>query len=89
MLEAGLLRAFDPGAAGLAAQVTAPAPLDLFHDMRWIAVFHNSWLAFAAELVVVLIRRLLQSSQLVSEVTRWGLEATGLDAERKSGGSSR
>ncbi|PYM56241.1 MAG: hypothetical protein DMD77_16885 [Candidatus Rokuibacteriota bacterium] len=41
------------------------------------------------QLVVVLIRRLVQSSQLVSEVTRWGLEATGLDAERKSGGSSR
>src|SRR5439155_21409003 len=41
------------------------------------------------QLVVVLIRRIVQSSQLVSEVTRWGLEATGLDAERKSGGSSR
>ena len=41
------------------------------------------------QLVVVLIRRLVQSSQLVSEVTRWGLEATGLDAERKSGGPSR
>jgi len=41
------------------------------------------------QLVVVLIRRLDQSSQLVSEVTRWGLEATGLDAERKAGGSPR
>ena len=41
------------------------------------------------QLVVVLIRRLVQSSQLVSEVTRWGLEATGLDADRKSGGATR
>ncbi len=41
---------------------------------------------FFQEMARVLIRRLLQSSQLVAEVTRWGLEATGLDAERRSGG---
>src|SRR5438874_9124074 len=57
MAEAALLRALDPGSAGLSAQVTAPAPLDLFHDMRWISVFHNSWLVFAAELVAVLVLR--------------------------------
>jgi CRP/FNR family transcriptional regulator, cyclic AMP receptor protein len=39
---------------------------------------------FFQEMVRVLIRRLVQSSDLVREVTRWGLEATGLDAERKS-----
>jgi len=41
---------------------------------------------FFQEMARVLIRRLVQSTQLVSEVTRWGLEATGLDAERRSGG---
>ena len=41
---------------------------------------------FFQEMARVLIRRLVQSSDLVREVTRWGLEATGLDAERKSGG---
>lgn len=41
---------------------------------------------FFQEMARVLIRRLMQSSQLVAEVTRWGLEATGLDAERRSGG---
>ena len=41
---------------------------------------------FFQEMVRVLIRRLVQSSDLVREVTRWGLEATGLDAERKSAG---
>ena len=41
---------------------------------------------FFQEMARVLIRRLVQSSELVREVTRWGLEATGLDAERKSGG---
>ena len=41
---------------------------------------------FFQEMARVLIRRRVQSSDLVREVTRWGLEATGLDAERKSGG---
>jgi CRP/FNR family transcriptional regulator len=44
---------------------------------------------FFREMARVLIRRLIQSTHLVSEVTRWGLEATGLDAERKSGGPPR
>ena len=44
---------------------------------------------FFREMARVLIRRLVQSTHLVSEVTRWGLEATGLDAERKSGGAAR
>jgi hypothetical protein len=65
MAEAGLLRAVDPGAAGLAAQVTAPAPLDLFHDMRWISVFHNSWLVFAGELVAVVLLRSLWAAWIV------------------------
>lgn len=41
---------------------------------------------FFQEMVRVLIRRLDAASDLVREVTRWGLEATGLDAERKSAG---
>ena len=40
---------------------------------------------FFLEMTRVLIRRLVQSTQLVSEVTRWGLEATGLDAEGRGG----
>ena len=41
---------------------------------------------FFQEMVRVLIRRLDAASDLVREVTRWGLEATGLDAERKTAG---
>jgi len=41
---------------------------------------------FFQEMVRVLIRRLDAASDLVREVTLWGLEATGLDAERKSAG---
>ncbi|MBI3635636.1 MAG: cyclic nucleotide-binding domain-containing protein [Candidatus Rokubacteria bacterium] len=37
--------------------------------------------AFFEALVHVFIQRLRLSSELVAEVTRWGLEATGLDVE--------
>jgi CRP/FNR family cyclic AMP-dependent transcriptional regulator len=38
--------------------------------------------AFFHQLVRVLIKRLRSSTALVSEITRWGLEATGLDVEQ-------
>jgi CRP/FNR family cyclic AMP-dependent transcriptional regulator len=38
---------------------------------------------FFQQMVQVAFRRLRQSSDLVAEVTRWGLEATGLDVEHK------
>lgn len=37
--------------------------------------------SFFQALVLVFIERLRASSELVAEVTRWGLEATGLDVE--------
>jgi len=42
--------------------------------------------AFFTQVVLVLIKRLRDSSDLVAEVTRWGLEATGLDVERPATG---
>jgi len=42
--------------------------------------------AFFTQVVLVLIKRLRDSSDLVAEVTRWGLEATGLDVERPASG---
>jgi CRP-like cAMP-binding protein len=42
--------------------------------------------AFFTQVVLVLIKRLRDSSELVAEVTRWGLEATGLDVERPASG---
>jgi hypothetical protein len=47
------------GSAALAPQVTAPPPLDLFHDLRWISVFHNSWIALALELSAMVALRSL------------------------------
>jgi hypothetical protein len=42
--------------------------------------------AFFSQLILVLIKRLRDSTDLVAEVTRWGLEATGLDVERPATG---
>ena len=42
--------------------------------------------AFFHQLVLVFIKRLRESSDLVAEVTRWGLEATGLNVDRPATG---
>ena len=43
--------------------------------------------AFFKQLVQVFIKRLRDSSDLVAEVTRWGLEATGLNVDQHPGSS--
>src|SRR5262245_42340327 len=44
--ETALLLVVGPrGAAALGPQLTAPPPLDLLHDLRWVATYHNSWLS--------------------------------------------
>jgi hypothetical protein len=60
MAEVALVRTLGPaGSAALGPQVTAPPPLDLFHDLRWISVFHDSWIILALELVAVVVLRSL------------------------------
>ena len=41
----------------LATQASAPPPFDLFHDLRWLVVYHESWFSFVLELLVVLTLR--------------------------------
>ncbi len=49
-LEAVLVVAIGPASAvPLAPQISAPAPYGVFHDLRWLLVYHPSW-----ELFVVL-----------------------------------
>jgi CRP/FNR family cyclic AMP-dependent transcriptional regulator len=48
---------------------------------RFIEQSPRAAAAFFFQLVQVFIKRLRDSSQLVAEVTRWGLEATGLDVD--------
>jgi hypothetical protein len=60
-------------AAVLGPQVSAPPPFDLFHDLRWVAVYHDSWLSLAGELVGVVALRALWVAWVVSRVRPEGI----------------
>ncbi|MFR0357314.1 hypothetical protein [Streptomyces sediminimaris] len=65
--EAGLLTwAGVPSIAGIAPQVTAPPPFGVYHDLRWVFVFHDSWAAFGGELVALVVFRTLLNTVLVT-----------------------
>lgn len=55
--------------------------LDRRHLEELVNVNPRAAVAFFQTLVHVFIERLRASTELVAEVTRWGLEATGLDVE--------
>ncbi|MEX0663648.1 MAG: hypothetical protein WD598_02615 [Acidimicrobiia bacterium] len=46
-----------PAAAALSPQVVAPAPFGVFHDLRWLLVYHSSWFGFAVALWLILVLR--------------------------------
>ena len=71
--ETALLLAVGPrGAAALGPQVTAPPPLDLLHDLRWVATYHDSWLSLGLELAAVLALRSLYGAWIVRRAWRQG-----------------
>jgi hypothetical protein len=52
MVGAAVLRAVGfESAMELAPQVTGPPPIGSFHDIRWLLIYHDSWLTFVAELL--------------------------------------
>lgn len=51
--------------AGIAPQVTAPPPYGVYHDLRWVLVFHTSWGGLAGELAALLAFRTLLNTGLV------------------------
>jgi hypothetical protein len=58
MIEVGLLWGVGlTSALGIAPSITAPVPFAIFHDLRWLMVYHNSWLGFALEAVAMLAFR--------------------------------
>jgi hypothetical protein len=58
--EAVVLRAAGfASALSLAPQITAISPYGSFHDLRWIAVYHDSWPALIGELVAAVVARSL------------------------------
>lgn len=64
-VEAALLEGLAPWSTGLAPQVTAPAPFGVFHDLRWLVVYHRSVPAFVVEFVALLLFRTTLDALLV------------------------
>jgi len=62
LLVSSLLSA---SSVALATQASAPPPFDLFHDLRWLVVYHESWFGFAFELLLVLLLRSVLLTVLV------------------------
>jgi hypothetical protein len=66
VLEASLLFALGlTGGLGLAAQATAIGPFGIFHDLRWLFVFHDSVLGFTLGAAVAVSGRALLSAVVV------------------------
>ncbi|MDQ3878967.1 MAG: hypothetical protein M3290_11550 [Actinomycetota bacterium] len=66
LIETGLLRGTpDPQTAAIGPQVTAPPPFDLFHDLRWVSVYHDSWLTLGLELCGIVLLRSLFDAYMV------------------------
>jgi len=80
--EMGLF-AHSPRSATLSAETeTTLLVLDSDNLHRLTETNPEAAAAFFHALVLVFIERLRESGNLVAEVTRWGLEATGLDVEK-------
>jgi hypothetical protein len=65
MAEASVLSFLAPSARPLAPQVTALPPLAAYHDLRWLFAFNQSWLDFAAVLMVLVLARAAVDAVLV------------------------
>src|SRR5262245_65563779 len=55
-----------PTALAGVPQVSAPAPFDVFHDLRWLAVYVPSWLVFVVALAGFLAARTTVTAVLVA-----------------------
>ena len=69
LLEAVLVWTFaSPSTLALAPHVSAPEPFGVFHDLRWILVYHPNWAAFAAEAAALLVFRTAVTTLILREV---------------------
>src|SRR5580692_10085525 len=58
VVESGLVLLLLPGSPPtLSPQASALAPFGIFHDLRWLSVYANSWPAFGAIAVAILLAR--------------------------------
>ena len=54
-----------PSGLSLAAQVTAPGPFGVFHDLRWLLVFHDSVAGFVVGMLGMIVLRSLLAALMV------------------------
>ena len=75
--EFAALRVLDlPSGLGLAAQVSAPGPFGVFHDLRWLFVFHDSVVTFVVGLSLLVLVRSLLTALFVRSAGPGGLPAS-------------
>jgi len=82
----GEMSLFDESTRSATVQAetkTVLLSLDRENLHEFVEVNPQAAAAFFYRLVQVLIRRIRETGNLVAEVTRWGLEATGLDVDYK------
>jgi hypothetical protein len=65
MAEVAVLTVLAPAARSLAPQVTAPPPLAVFHDLRWLFGYNRSWIQFAAGALILLAGRAALNTVMV------------------------
>jgi hypothetical protein len=63
--EVGALTFLAPGARSVAPQLTALPSVAAYHDLRWIFADGQSWIGFAAVLLVVLVARAAMDATLL------------------------
>lgn len=81
VVEAAILTLVAPHSArGLAPQVVAPAPFGVFHDLRWLLVYHRSWPALAVEFAALLVFRATVDTVLLRAAWPRQLEAPDFGA---------
>lgn len=79
VIETVLVSAFGlESALGIAPQATAPAPFDVFHDLRWLLVYHRSWLGLAVEALAFVVFRTAFTTFMVRAAWPDGEEAPPL-----------
>lgn len=62
-----LLWAGNRAALALAPQAGAPVPVGVFHDLRWVLVYHDSWTTFALALLgAVALRTVLGTATVLA-----------------------
>jgi hypothetical protein len=85
MAEAAVVAVVAPGARALTPQITALAPLAIFHDLRWLYADRVPWPAFCATLLAVLAARATVTATLAWLAWPAGMRRPGFGALLRGG----